>query len=244
MIERIKYRFGTTPSGRRIHILYRLARNPYTALCRAYAHEGQVNKSLTIHDVDCKYCRKTLTYFRLLPEGQSRSMITRSSASTETMKPESRRQEKTESGEEKVVLAEKPRSRPKLMFDSDEEIRCAFLTLVVKVESLRKKYKEGIGKFLERHGARCNRYLAYLCAMGGEDLDEPVLDLQMNGLTFGEDCFCFDAARQLLGIELTKKFDKKVSEEVRFPVEWLTGRIHNGTMLISFVEKMQEAKKQ
>ena len=171
-------------------------------------------------------------------------MITRSSASAETMKPESKRPAPSEPVAERAESSGKPSVRPKLMFDSEEEIRCAFLTLVVKVESLRKKYKEGMGKFMERHGARCNRNLAYLCAMGGEDLDKPVLDLQMNGLTFGEDCFCFDAAWKLLGIEMARKFDKEVSEEVRFPVEWLTGRIHNGTMLISFAEKMQEAKKQ
>ena len=129
------------------------------------------------------------------------------------------------------------------MFDSDEEIRCVFLTLIVKVESLRKAYKEGLGKFLKRHDAQCNRNLAYLCAMGGEDLNEPIMDLEKSGLTFGEDFFCFDAAMRLLGIEMAKKFGDKISEEIKFSVEWLTGRVHKGSMVVSFAEKMKEAKK-
>ena len=215
LIEGIRYRFGTTRSGKRVHILYRLAPNAYTTLCRDYPHEGQVNKSLTIHDVDCKCCRKTLTYFRLLPEAQSRSRETKSSASTraglppETMQLESKTQAGSEPGGGRAAFGGKVRTRPQIMFDSDEEIRCVFLTLVVKVESLRKKYKEGIGKFLEKYGARCNRNLAYLCAMGGEDLNEPIMDLEKSGLTFDEDFFCFDAAMKLLGNEMAKKFDKK-----------------------------------
>jgi hypothetical protein len=250
LIERIKYRFGTTHSGRRVHILYSLARSPYTTLCRAYAHKVQLDKSLTIHNVDCKYCRRTLTYFRLLPKGQVKNIETRPSVldcianAPETMRPESKTQAPAGSIGEGSPFGGKTITRPKPVFDSDEEIRCVFITLVVKVESLRKKYRGGIGKFLDRYGARCNRKLAYLCTMGGEDLDEPIMDLQMNGLTFGEDFICFDAANRALGIELTKEFDKNVSESISFPVEWLRGRVHKGGILVSFLEKMKEAKKQ
>jgi hypothetical protein len=252
LIERIKYRFGTTHSGRRVHILYRLARNPYTTLCRSYAHKVKLAKSLTIHDIDCRYCRKTLTYFRLLPKGQFKNIEARApdAVANENANANMRSETRTPSlsgltpGVEWALFGGKTRTRPKPVFDSDEEIRCVFITLVVKVESLRKKYRGGIGKFLERYGARCNRKLAYLCTMGGEDLDEPIMDLQMNGLTFGDDFICFDAANRALGIELTKDFDKDVSENISFPVEWLRGRVHKGGILVSFVEKMKEAKRQ
>jgi len=244
LIERIKYRFGTTRSGRRIHILYRLAGNAYTALCRANDEIGQVNKSLTIHDVDCQFCRKTFTYFRLLPKGKSKDTITRFSASIQTITPENTIAVKPEPGGVRACLPKKPRERPQLKFDSSKEIRCVFLTLVVRVDSLRKKYKEGIGKFLKRHGARCNRELAYLCTMGGEDLDEPIMDLQRNGFAIGEDFICFDAAMKLLGMELTKGFNKRRSEDIRFPVEWLAGRVQKGAVVVSFTGKLQEARKQ
>ena len=208
-----------------------------------------MNKSLTIYDVDCERCKKTLTYFRLMPEAQSRINGQNPSLSNQDEPPPqaSQLESKTPAGSEpkdgRDLFGRKPGVRPKLTFDSREEIRCVFLTLIVKAGSLRKKYKKGVRAFLERYGARCNRNLAYLFAMGGEDFDEPVMDLERSGLTHGDDFVCFDAAMRLLSITMMKEFDKTVSEEVTFPVDWLRGRIHKGNMLVSFAEKTQEAKK-
>jgi hypothetical protein len=134
------------------------------------------------------------------------------------------------------TTAQKSIQSLRLVFDADKEIRCAFCTVVVRVKAIKAKYKKGLMAFIERYGARCNRHLAVLCSMGAEDLDEPVLDLEANGLIDSYDFACFDAAREVLRSELTKEAGIKASGYVNFPISWLKGYVRNGGVMVYLSE--------
>ena len=104
------------------------------------------------------------------------------------------------------------------------------------MDAIKRKYKEGLKAFVERHSARCNRHLAVLCSMEPDDLNEPVLDLETNGLIGSYDFVCFDAAREILRNELLKNAGIKVSGYVNFPISWLKGYVKSGGIMVYLSE--------
>ena len=49
-----------------------------------------------------------------------------------------------------------------VVFSDTEYVRTVFFTLIVRTDSLSRKYPGGIKGFIETHGAKCNRHLAIL----------------------------------------------------------------------------------
>jgi hypothetical protein len=114
---------------------------------------------------------------------------------------------------------------------------------VVRTEVLKSKYKGGIAAFLERHGARCNRTFAYLWSMSEYDLADPIVDLQMSGLTSNIDFVSFEPTWKAMGVEMAEKLGIKTKKWVKFPDEWLGGYVHNGGMIVYYIDNAKEAKK-
>ncbi len=115
-----------------------------------------------------------------------------------------------------------------LRFNSEEHIRCVFHTLVIRMDSLKDKYKGGVRTFVEKHAPICNRKLAVTCAMGGEDLEGVIKDMVECGLIGQEDFACFDAMSEAMGYELMKSGGESPERDVTFVINWLKGYIHKG----------------
>jgi hypothetical protein len=120
----------------------------------------------------------------------------------------------------------------RIVFNADEPIRCVFHTLVVRINALREKYKGGVRAFVETHKPRCNSSLVALCAMSEEDLYEPILDLEKNGLVAEEDFESFDAAGRVIGFAMSLKVGMGYPEELKFDAPWLKGFVSNGGVMV------------
>ncbi len=116
--------------------------------------------------------------------------------------------------------------RPCLTYTADKEILCDFSTLVVKTEALRQKFDGGLSAFIERHEAQCNRDIAVLFDMATGYLDDAIEDLDLNGLVFGEDYLAFESYRYT--------WFRDEGQEVDLEVPWLTGRVKDVGMVVSY----------
>jgi hypothetical protein len=241
LIEKMKYQFGTLDSGARIHLLYDTPSWGAGPICNAYHRDLHPNSNLTIHDVNCLHCIRTLTYHRLLSETwdvraeHSESFakfaatalgqfLRRAGSRSENLHKEDER-----SGSERYA-------RPQLLFESEVKMRCAFLSLVIKTDALRRKYEGGVRAFVEKHQAHCNRDLVVLCAMCPEDLNDPLLDIEKSGLDGEEDFAIFDAFQKALGIEMAREHGMEVEQEVRFPMGWLKGFVQRGGIMVQLAD--------
>jgi hypothetical protein len=119
-----------------------------------------------------------------------------------------------------------------VLFVSAKELRCAFFSLVIKTDALRRKYEGGVRAFVEKYEARCNRDLVVLCAMSSDDLSEPILDLEGSGLNGKDDFACFDAASLAVGLEMGRKMGSQEGPEVKFPIPWLKGYVQKGGVMV------------
>jgi len=124
----------------------------------------------------------------------------------------------------------------RVIYDSEKPVRCVFYTLVVKTESLRQKYEGGIAAFVNRYQPQCCKGLAVLCAMGTEDLYEPIEDLERSGLVGKEDFACFDASSLALGVEVMSRRRHEIGLDVKLPLQWLKGYAKDGGVEVYLVE--------
>ena len=120
----------------------------------------------------------------------------------------------------------------RVIFDAEKPIRCVFFTLVVRTKAINAKYKGGMKAFVDRYKPQCCKGLAALCAMGEEDLYEPILDIEKNGLVGKDDFACFDATPYVIGFDMGRKMGSGIGSEVRFPLLWLKGHVHNGGVVV------------
>jgi len=102
---------------------------------------------------------------------------------------------------------------PEVVFNSHKEIKCVFLTLVVRTVALKEKYPGGLKAFVQRYNVHCNRNLAVIVAMKGLDLKEPNENLEKNGLIADMDYLYFDATRDVMW--------KGEGVAAELPVPWL-----------------------
>ena len=123
-----------------------------------------------------------------------------------------------------------------LILNSDSPVRCVFYTLVASMDALRDKYKGGVKAFVDRYKPQCGKGIAVLCAMGDQDLYEPILDIEGNGLIGSYDFVCFDAGREVLRSELVKKAGIKDNGYVNFPISWLKGYVKDGGVMVYSVD--------
>ena len=122
------------------------------------------------------------------------------------------------------------------VFNSDKEIRCVHFSLLVKTEALKQKYKGGLPAYLEKHGAWCNRELAIICWMSMNDLNDAMEDLYNSGFVYEEDWVVFDVLRVVHEHEFLGRQTGDLSNDVKLKVDWLTGRIHDGGIMVSYCE--------
>jgi hypothetical protein len=104
---------------------------------------------------------------------------------------------------------------PEVIFTSHKEIKCVFLSVVVRTAALKKKYAGGLKAFVQKYNVRCNRNLAVIVAMNHLDLEDPIADLEKNGLIADVDYLYFDATRDVMWN------GEGVDADV--PVPWLKG---------------------
>jgi hypothetical protein len=237
LIEETKYQFGTVDSGSRIHLLYDIPSWGQGPMCDTYHRDLHPDTRLTIHDVNCLQCIRTLTHHRLLSE----TWDVRAQQSEEFAKFAATHLGKflRRAGSRQRDLAKEDGhsdsqryAPPHLLFESEKEVRCAFFSLVIKTGALRRKYEGGVRAFVERYHARCNRDLVFLCAMSSDDLSEPILDLESSGLNGKDDFACFDAASQAIGLEMGRKMGSEEGPEVKFPIPWLKGYVQKGGVMV------------
>jgi len=120
-----------------------------------------------------------------------------------------------------------------LILNSESPVRCVFYTLVVRMDALRDKYRGGVKAFVDRYKPHCGKGIAVLCAIGGQDLEEPILDIEKNGLVGEKEFACFDAFCQAITYELMHKIGTEKGAEVTFPIPWLRGYVENGGVMVS-----------
>ena len=104
---------------------------------------------------------------------------------------------------------------PEVVFNAHKEIKCVFLSVVVKTTALKEKYPGGLRAYVQKYNVRCNRSLAVIVAMNGLDLKKPIEDLEKNGLIADEDYLYFDATRDFM------HNGEGVAADL--PVPWLKG---------------------
>ena len=104
---------------------------------------------------------------------------------------------------------------PEVVFNSDKEIKCVFLSVVVKTTALKEKYPGGLRAYVQKYNVRCNRNLAVIVAMNHLDLEEPIADLEKNGLIPDVDYLYFDATIDFMC--------KGEGVDADLPVDWLKG---------------------
>ena len=208
-------------------------------MCDTYHRDLHPDTRLTIHDVNCLQCIRTLTHHRLLSatwnERAQQSEEFAKFAATylgQALRRAGSRQidltkEDEHSGSERYA-------QPQLLFEAEKEIRCAFLSLVIKTDALRRKYGGGVRAFVEKYQARCNRDLVVLCSMGPEELNDPLHDIEQSGLDGEEDFAVFDAFQKALGIEMAR--ERGMEEEVRFSTRWLKGFVQRGGVVVHFAD--------
>jgi hypothetical protein len=237
LIEKIRYQFGTVDSGARIHLLYEIPLWGAGPICDTYHRDLHPDTRLTIHDVNCLQCIRTLTHHRLLSETWNE----RAKHSEDFAKFAATYlgQALRRAGSRQIDLTKEDDhsgsgryARPQLLFESEKEVRCAFYSLVIKTDALRRKYEGGVRAFVEKYEARCNRDLVVLCAMSPDDLSEPILDLEGSGLTGRDHFACFDAASQAIGLEMVRKMGSEEGPEVKFPIPWLKGYVQKGGVMV------------
>jgi hypothetical protein len=241
LIENSKYQFGTVDSGARVHLLYDIPSWGAGPMCDTYHRDLHPSTGLTLHDVNCLQCLRTLTYHRLLSE----TWDVRAQQSEEFAKFAATYlgQFLRRAGSRQKDLAKEdghPGSQryapPHLLFESEKEIRCTFFSMVIKTAALRRKYEGGIKAFAERYQARCNRDLVVLCRMRSEELSDPLHDIEQSGLHGEEDFALFDAFREAIGIEMARERGMDVAEEVRFSTRWLKGFVQKTGVVVHLAE--------
>jgi hypothetical protein len=173
MRDNLEYAFGTFKgSADMLHIMAYSGYHAFQPVCTTKKRSQIVWKvRASVKEVNCPRCMKTALYQKLLDEHIDKT------------RPTYLEQRLAELGAKQVSLLpenapeRKPFPRLGLVVSADKEIRCAFYTVVVRVASIKAKYKGGLPVFVKKHRARCNRQLAVLCSMSSDDLDEPILDL-------------------------------------------------------------------
>jgi hypothetical protein len=241
LIEHTKYYFGTIDSGAKIHLLYDIPSWGAGPMCAAYHRELHPNSTCTIRDVNCLECIKTLTHHRLLSKTwevrarQSESIAKFANTHLgKFLRRAGSRQEDLDKEDSRVGSARC--ARPNLLFESKEEVRCVFYSLVIRTGALRRKYQGGIRAFVEKYQARCNRDLVVLCSMGPEELDGPLHDIEDSGLDGEEDFAVFDAFQRAIGIEMAREHGMEVEEEVEFSTRWLKGFVQRTGVVVHLIE--------
>ena len=137
-----------------------------------------------------------------------------------------------------LIIPEKVEKKPELRYISSEKISCAFYTIAVKNESLKKKYPDGLDAFLKIHNTICNDWISVACSMS-DDFDEIILDLKKNNFEFGKDYFVFDAASYQWGIDWNNEFLPKIIP-IDLGVDWLNAEIHTGKGSRVWYKKMEK----
>lgn len=102
-----------------------------------------------------------------------------------------------------------------VVHDCSKELKCSFLTYVVRTDSIDAKFPGGLKAFAEKHGPRCNNDLAVICAMNNNDLEPVLQDLQDHAFDKGDAVF-FDAASFLLEASMTGEYGR-----IEFGIPWL-----------------------
>lgn len=106
--------------------------------------------------------------------------------------------------------------------DPDAQIRCVFYTLVVRNESLKRKWKAGLHSYWKEYNAQYNNDISTNCFMGPY-WDEQVDALIASGLKARTDFALFDASDVIM---------KKAYEPFPMPVSWLAGFVLDGGVMI------------
>jgi hypothetical protein len=225
MIDRLSFLFGTMKGVRGIHIFAYSIYHEIRPICTSRSRICTVKTKTTALDVTCPRCRQTDTYQHLLAEHNKR---TKPGRQAQILAAHGFKRKTFSSHDSK----QKPFRDLKLVFDAEKEIRCAFHTLVVRMEAIRVKYKGGIRTFVDTYKPQCCRGLVALCAMSEEDLYEPILDIERNGLVGEQDFACFDAAGRALGFEMAQKLGMSPAKELRFDCPWLRGFAKNGGVTV------------
>ena len=112
-------------------------------------------------------------------------------------------------------------------YTSDSEIKCTFITLVIRNQPLEEKYPGGLHAFVEKHASLYNENITSIIAMLDTDIADNVAELIDNGLVNKHDFVVFDA------FPLTPPEDYS---EIDIGVSWLKGYWHDGYYLVQFAQ--------
>lgn len=111
---------------------------------------------------------------------------------------------------------------PQNHYRPNAAIRCVFYTLVVRNESVKRKWKTGLKDYWRRYGAVYNDDITATCFMGPY-WDEQYDELINYGLKEGQDFVIFDASNVILEKDYTP---------FPFKAGWLDGYVHQAGVMV------------
>ena len=129
------------------------------------------------------------------------------------------------------------KKEPFLMYQSAEELRCTFITIVVKNEALKVKYPGGIKAYARQFRARFNDKIAVTCYMG--EIEDNIQALKNHGIS-ADDYVVIDFACYQMFIGLQRDMPK--SEWLFNPydvdpgVKWLKASYAKDGFYVGYVE--------
>ena len=125
-----------------------------------------------------------------------------------------------------------------LVYSDDEAMRCVHISIVIKMDALRKKYKGGPKAFAEKHYAKCNREIAVLCAMSDFELEGPANELVERGMVHKEAFLYFDVICDIiLPHSMAKGPTEDSPRNFNLGVDWLEGYIEGNAVMVSCPQK-------
>ena len=111
-----------------------------------------------------------------------------------------------------------PRPYLQIVFSSQKQIHCSFITLAIKTEAIKQKHPDGLKYFVEKYSVKCNRELAFKSVVVSTYLDELIMELKECGIEPEKEFICFSA------ISDASKSGDGVTVEI---CDWLKGVAHN-----------------
>ncbi len=125
---------------------------------------------------------------------------------------------------------------PFLMYQSAGELRCAFITIVVKNEALKAKYPGGIEAYARKFHARFNDRITVTCSMG--EIDDNISALKKHDVS-ADECVMVDFTDYSLMNSVAEFLPEtvKLTEpyEIDMGVKWLKAWADKGQFYVEYI---------
>ncbi|MBI2852992.1 MAG: hypothetical protein HYX84_07835 [Chloroflexi bacterium] len=130
------------------------------------------------------------------------------------------------------------KDRKQSKFTSENVIKCAYFTLVIRSEALEEKYDGGLDVFVRKYRCEYNDKITVVSGVVEEEIAQPGDDIILNRMVPTEDFFWFDAESWSRQFEQQKSEDGAMLlfEFSEYGIHWLAGSYVNGEISLVYKE--------